>query len=93
MDLGSRGEIRPDRPPHHPHPQGHPKLYYIVFGEYYILCGSPCKPLKGWLIGTWTNGEWRNKDRARLSFGQVEVPALAQTEKAVIIDSNDVKVG
>jgi hypothetical protein len=65
---------------------GKTKSTIFVFGEYYILCGSACKPLQEWLIGTWANGEWRHKKVARLSFSQVEVPYTAKIEKAVTID-------
>ncbi|KAF7133879.1 hypothetical protein CNMCM5793_005345 [Aspergillus hiratsukae] len=48
------------------------------------------KAVKQWLIGGWTNGVWRNANRARLSFGLlVEVPAIAQKEPAYVLDSND----
>jgi hypothetical protein len=40
------------------------------------------------LIGTWTNGEWRSDNVARLSFGQVEVPTAAKFERAVVLDAS-----
>lgn len=56
-DFESRGGIHPERPPQNPtvHVSWKSKVYYLVLGEYYILCGSACRPLKEWLIGAWTN--------------------------------------
>jgi hypothetical protein len=88
VDFETRGGIHPKRPPHSPtvHVRWNSKLYYVVFGEYYILCGTACKPLQQWLIGPWGEGVWRRK--ARLSIGQVEVPELAQRERALVVDAS-----
>jgi hypothetical protein len=87
-DFDPRGGIRPERPPTSPtiHVTKGSKRYFLIFGEYYILCGTPCVPLKGWLTGSWTNGAWRSK--LRLSFGLVEVPTIAEFDSAFIIDAD-----
>jgi hypothetical protein len=84
------GGIKPDRKPTSPtiFIQKGSKYYFLVFAEY-ILCGTPCATLKKWLCGSWTDGKFRNKERAEWSYGLVEVPIMARSEPAFIIDLTD----
>lgn len=88
FDFDGRGGILPGRRPASPtvFVQRGSKLYFLVFGQYYILCGTPCSSLKDWLCGVWTEGKWRNKGVPRWSYGLVEVPRTARTEPALVIN-------
>ncbi|GFF30575.1 hypothetical protein IFM46972_02959 [Aspergillus udagawae] len=80
FDFAKRGGIRPGRRPTSPtiFIRKGSKLYFLIFAEYYILCGTPCANIKNWLCGTWAEGKWRNKERTRWSY-----------EHALIIDLTD----
>jgi hypothetical protein len=86
LDFAKRGGIRPDYKPTSRtiFIQKGSKFYFLIFAEYYILCGTRCASIKNGLCGTWSNGEWRNKERPRLSYGLVEVPITARREPALI---------
>jgi hypothetical protein len=90
-DFSKRGGIKPDQKPTSPtiFIQKGSRYYFLVFVEYYILCGTPCATLKKWLCGSWIEGKFRNKERAKWSYGLAEVPIMARSEPALIIDMTD----